>query len=180
VPFPLHALYTCCIFSVAIHQPAIWPQGLTLRQQASLWSRVSVAAYVHGAALSNWVFMPQNSVVVQIVPRPRPDHVHDVMFTEHMVRSTYMEARFGLDTGRWAAAELQDSSLRCLCWQEWEGFYMTWALALAPQFDVLLLHTVYPLYHCGQFVGKQQQVFWLCIVALSCTDVLGRMLLLWE
>jgi hypothetical protein len=47
---------------------------------------VSVAAYVHGATLSNWVFMPRNSVVVQIVPRPRPDHVHDIRFTEHMVR----------------------------------------------------------------------------------------------
>ena len=60
-------------------------QGLTLREQAALWSRVSVAAYVHGAALSNWIFMPRNSVVVQMVLRPKPDHTHDVKFTEHMV-----------------------------------------------------------------------------------------------
>jgi hypothetical protein len=61
-------------------------QGLSLRQQAQLFSRVSVALQIHGASISNWLFMPHNSVAVHIVPRPRPGHTHNTAFAVQWVR----------------------------------------------------------------------------------------------
>lgn len=56
-----------------------------LREQAALWSRVSVVVQIHGAAITNWVFLPRNAVVVHIVPRPRPYDEHDTLFAHYLV-----------------------------------------------------------------------------------------------
>ncbi|EFN59144.1 hypothetical protein CHLNCDRAFT_137972 [Chlorella variabilis] len=46
-------------------------EGLSVRQQAQLWSGATVVLHMHGAALGNYFFLPSRAVVVQLAPSYR-------------------------------------------------------------------------------------------------------------
>ncbi|KAL4422896.1 hypothetical protein ABPG75_009093 [Micractinium tetrahymenae] len=45
-------------------------EGLTIRQQAEIFSWASVVVHMHGAAIGNYAFLPRGAVVVHISPFP--------------------------------------------------------------------------------------------------------------
>lgn len=59
-------------------------QGLSVRQQAALWSSASVVLHGHGAAIGNYFMLPHHAVGVQLAPMM--GGYHPDRWTDSLVR----------------------------------------------------------------------------------------------
>ncbi len=84
----------------------IYPEQLTLRDQINIFSRTSHLASIHGAGLSNMVFMPAQSAIIEI--RHKDDnHMLSFFYTlAHTFNHSYYYS-FGKDMGDSLDTELR-------------------------------------------------------------------------
>lgn len=47
-------------------------EGLSMQQQAALYNNATVLLWLHGAAMANLIFLPNNATALQIVHRTSP------------------------------------------------------------------------------------------------------------
>jgi capsular polysaccharide biosynthesis protein len=59
--------------------------GLSVVQQAALWSRATVVLHMHGAALGNYLFLPRLAVAVQLAAMP--DRLNPTRYSSLLVRA---------------------------------------------------------------------------------------------
>ena len=96
------------------------PQGLSVRQQAALWSSQSIVVHVHGSVLGSWQFLPRGAVAVQLSALPI-FHEHAGAFGNGLVSERLGRTGLGWDALSLPrrGSDCTDTTLCPLCRRPW-------------------------------------------------------------